>query len=148
MPKKKDYCLNLVSVDNKLHTAKWNFHHCSAFFYLQLGLVGTKILCCVEQTPQKGFNSFVQSAVDSRGQDKENPNCSGVAETKKTLRNSSYGYQISDCNRHTVPNYLSDEKTHAAITSKLFKKLDHVNNSLYEVEVAKAKIEHKEPIIV
>ena len=28
------------------------------------------------------------------------------------------------------------------------KKLDHVNNSLYEVELAKAQIEHKEPIIV
>ena len=31
---------------------------------------------------------------------------------------------------------------------KLFKKLDHVNNSLYEVELAKAQIEHKEPINV
>ena len=40
------------------------------------------------------------------------------------------------------------KKTHAAINSKLFKKLDHVNNSLYEVELAKAQIEHKEPIIV
>ena len=32
----------------------------------------------------------------------------------------------------------------------MFKKLDHVNNSLYEVELelAKAQIEHKEPIIV
>ena len=30
----------------------------------------------------------------------------------------------------------------------MFKKLDHANNSLYEVELAKAQIEHKEPIIV
>ena len=41
-----------------------------------------------------------------------------------------------------------DEKTHVAINSELFKKLDHVNNSLYEVEPAKAQIEYKEPIIV
>ena len=34
------------------------------------------------------------------------------------------------------------------MNSKLFKKLDHVNNSLYEVELAKAQIEHREPIIV
>ena len=40
------------------------------------------------------------------------------------------------------------KKLHAAINSKLFKNLDHVNNSLYEVELAKAQIEHKEPIIV
>ena len=32
--------------------------------------------------------------------------------------------------------------------SKLFKKLDVVNNSLYELEIAKAQIEHKEPFIV
>ena len=44
--------------------------------------------------------------------------------------------------------YLFDEKTHAAIKSKLFEKLDHVKNSLYEIELAKAQIEHKEPIIV
>ena len=53
-----------------------------------------------------------------------------------------------DRSRHTVTKYLADEKTHAAINSKLFKKLDHVNNSLYGVELAKAQIEHKEPIIV
>ena len=48
-----------------------------------------------------------------------------------------------DRSRHTVTKYLADKKTHAAINSKLFKKLDHVNNSLYEVELAKAQIEHK-----
>ena len=50
--------------------------------------------------------------------------------------------------RHTVTKYLTDEKTHAAVNSKLLKKLDHVKNSLYEVELAKAQIEHKEPFIV
>ena len=53
-----------------------------------------------------------------------------------------------DRSRHTVTKYLSDEKTHAAINKKLFKKLDHLKNSLYEVGVAKAVIEHKEPITV
>ena len=53
-----------------------------------------------------------------------------------------------DRSRHTVTKYLADEKTHAAFISKLFKKLDHVNNSLYKVELAKAQIEHKELIIV
>ena len=90
----------------------------------------------------------MQSAVDAIRQGDENPNSSVVAETMKLLANSSYGYQIMDRSRHTVTKYLADEKTHAAINSKLFKKLDQVNNSLYEVELAKAQIEHKEPIIV
>ena len=64
------------------------------------------------------------------------------------LANSSYGYQIIIRSRHAVTRYLNDEKAYAAIESKQFKKLDHLNNSLYEVELAKAEIEHKEPIIV
>ena len=117
-------------------------------FYLQLGLVCTKIHRYVEYTPKKCLNSFVQSAVDAKRQGDENPNSSVVEETMKLLAKSSYGYQIMDRSRHTVTKYLSDKKTHAAIDSKLFKKLDHVNNSLYEVELAKAQIEHREPIIV
>ena len=66
----------------------------------------------------------------------------------KLLANSSYCYQIVNRSRHTVTKYLSDGKTHAAFESKLFKNLDHVNTSLYEVELAKAQIEPKGPINV
>ena len=117
-------------------------------FYLQLGLVCTKIHRFVRYTPKKSFKNFVQSAVDAGKQCDENPNSSVVAETMRLLANSSYGYQIMDRSRHTVTKYLADEKTHAAINSKLLKRLDHVNISLYEVKLAKAQIQHKEPIIV
>ena len=57
----------------------------------------------------------------------ENSNSSVVAETMKLLANSSYFYQIMDRSWNTVTKYLSDEKTHPAINSKLFEKLGHVN---------------------
>ena len=117
-------------------------------FYLQLGLFCTKIHPFVDYTLNKCFKNFVQSAVDAIKQGDENPNSSVVAETMKLLANSSYGYQLMDRSRHTVTKYLTDEKTHAAYNSKLFKKQDHVNNSLYEVELVIAQIEHEEPIIV
>ena len=101
----------------------------------------------VEYTPKKCFNSFVQSAVDARKQGDENPKSSVATETLKLPANSSYGYQIKNRRRHTVTWYLTDKKTQAAINSKLFKKLDPLNNSLYGVELVKAQIEHKEPII-
>ena len=116
-------------------------------FYLQFGLVCTKIHRFVEYNPKKCFNSFMQSAVNARRQGDKIPNSSVVAETMKFLPSSSYGCHIMDRSRHTVTKNLSDEKLHAAMNSKLFKKLDHVNKSLYEVELAKAQIEHKEPII-
>ena len=61
-------------------------------FYLKLGLVCEKNHRCVQYNPRKSFDHFVQSAVDARWQGDDNPNSSVVAETRKLLANSSYGY--------------------------------------------------------
>ena len=53
-----------------------------------------------------------------------------------------------DRSRHTVTKYRRHEKTHAAINSKRFNILDHVNNAICEVVLAKAQIEHKKSINV
>ena len=90
----------------------------------------------------------MQSDVNARREGDENPNSSVVAETRKLIAKSSYGYQIIDRSRHTVTKNLNDEKMHWAINTKLFKRLDHINDQLYEVELVKAEIEHREPIIV
>ena len=50
--------------------------------------------------------------------------------------------------KHTVTKYLNDEKTHSAINNKLFKRLNFITDQLYEVELVKSEIEHREPIIV
>ena len=102
----------------------------------------------MEYVPVKFFNNFVQSAVNARRKGGENPKTSVVAETMKLPANSSYGYQIMNRSRHTVTKYLSDEKTHGTINTKLFKRLDHIIDQLYEVELAKAEVEQKELIIV
>ena len=117
-------------------------------FYLKLGLVCKKIHRFVQYTHRKRFNNFVQSAVDVRRQRDENSNSSVVAETMKLLANSSYGYQIMDRSRHTVTKYLTDEKTHSAINSKMFKRLNHITDQLFGVELVKPEIEQRVPIIV
>ena len=119
-------------------------------FHLQFGLVCKKIHRFVQYTPRKCFNNFVQSYddVDARRQGDENPISSVVAETMKLLANSSYGYQMMDRSRHTVTKYLSDKKTHSAINSKMFKRLNHITDQLYEEELVKSEIEHREPINV
>ena len=119
-------------------------------FYLKMRLVVSKRDRFVEYTPKKLFNSIVQTVIDARWKSDEVPNLTVVAETMKLLANSSYGYQMMDWNWHTVTKYEVPQwqKTHVAVNSKLFKRLDHVNNSLYEVEIAKAQIEQEKPIIV
>ena len=59
------------------------------------------------------------------------------------LVNSSFEHQIMDQNRHKMKKYLNHEKTHSAITSKMFKRLSHKTKQLYEVELVKPKIEQR-----
>ena len=107
-------------------------------FFLVLKLVCRKSYLFVQYSPTKCFNNFVQSSVNARREGDDNPNSSLVAETMKLLANSSYGYQIMDRSRHTVTKYLSDEKTHRAITNNMYKRLDYINDRLYEVELVKS----------
>ena len=116
--------------------------------YLDLGLVCKNNYRLVEYIPVKGFNNFVQSAVNARREGDEFPISRVVAETMKLLANSSYGFQLMDRCRHIVAKYLNDEKTHGAINTIFFKRFYHIIDQLYEVELAKAEIEHREPIIV
>ena len=53
-----------------------------------------------------------------------------------------------DRSRHTVTKYLTNEQTHKTNNSKLFKRPNHITDQLYEVELIKSEIEHREPIIV
>ena len=117
-------------------------------FYLDLGLECDRIYRFVQYTPIKCFDSFVPSAVGARRKSDENPHSSVVAETMKLLANSSYGYQFMNRCRCTITKYLNDEKTHKAINSKFFKKLNHLNDNLYKIESVETDVEHKEPIIV
>ena len=66
----------------------------------------------------------------------------------KLIASSSYGYHIMNRSRHTVTKYLTDEKTHSAIKSKMIKSPNHITDQLYEVELVKPEFEHREPIIV
>ena len=86
--------------------------------------------------------------VDARREGDENPLSVVVAETMKLLGNSLYGYQIMDRSRHTITKYLNDVKTHKAINEPFFKKLNTVEKDLYEVDLLKSTIEHRELIIV
>ena len=117
-------------------------------FYLDLGLVCKKIYRFVHYTPMKCFNNFVQSAMNIRREGDENPNLSVVAETMKAQANSSYVYQIMDRSQHTVTKYLSDQKHMELSITKCLNAWVYINDQLYEVELVKSVIQHKEPRIV
>ena len=76
------------------------------------------------------------------------PSSGVVAENMKLLGNSAYDYQIMDRARHTITRHLNDEKTHKAINEPRFTRLNTVQKDLYKIELLKATIEHREPIII
>ena len=53
-----------------------------------------------------------------------------------------------DRSQHTATKYLNDEKTHRAITNKLFRQPNFIADQWYEVELVKSEIKHREPILV
>ena len=92
---------------------------------------------------KKCFNGFVKSVVDARRESDEDLDSSVVVETMKLL-----GYQILEQKRHTQTLSLSDENTHKAINNLLSRRLNTVGRGIFEVELVKSTVEHREPIIV
>ena len=117
-------------------------------FYRTLGLECTRVHRFVEYTPEKCFKGFVKSNAEARRLGDQNKNSTVVAETMKLLSMSSYGYQIMDRSKHKMTKYLDEKKTNRAMNSTFFKQLQYINDSVYEVELVKAEIKHREPINV
>ena len=84
----------------------------------------------------KCFINFIQSAVNAREEEDENPISSVVAENEVT--NNSYGYQNVDRTLHTITKYLNDGKTHGVINQKIFKRF--LNDQLRLVELVKSEM--------
>ena len=96
----------------------------------------------------KCFDNFVHSAVSARRQGDEKPNTNVVSETKNLFANSSYGYQTIDRSRYSVLRHMNDDKTHAAISKRMFWRLGYIDDQLCQVRLSESEFEHKEPIIV
>ena len=54
---------------------------------------------------------------------------------------------MMDLSQRRLTKYLNDDKMHSAIFSHFFEKLDHVNDQLYKVELAKTEVAQEEPVV-
>ena len=90
----------------------------------------------------------MNSVVAARREGDTNKNWTVVAETMKLIGNSSYGYQIMDRRKHIRTKYVKGGEVDKLLNNKLFHNLNELPTNLFEVEMRKKVIEHKEPIIV
>ena len=118
-------------------------------WYLEHGLVITKIYQLVEFQQQRCFRNFVQEVSDARRQWDIDPDTAIIADTNKVIGNSGYGSLIMDKTKHRAIKYVQGEnETCLKVNDPLFQKLECLDEEeqYYEVEMAKCKIKLDLPI--
>ena len=117
-------------------------------FLLENGVILKDVIWFLQNTPRRSFETFFQIVVDSRREGYQNKEPTGVAETMKQIGNSSYGYQIIHRSRHTNTKYVKGSQLDNFIYNRFFKTIIELPEEIYEVEMSKSGIDHKEPIII
>ena len=119
------------------------------WWYLNHGMVVTKIYQVVEFQQQRCFRGFVQEVSDARRHGDENPDTAIIADTMKVIGNSGYGSMIMDKTKHKDIQYVQGEnETCLKVNDPLFQKLECLDqeDQYYEVEMGKRKIKLDLPI--
>ena len=115
-------------------------------FYLEQGLVVTKIHQAVQWVPAPCFHRFGDFVSDAR-REGDSGGSAIVAETAKTVGNAGYGRFLMDVSRHQDVSYSQDDhKVTRTINSFYFQDLDEINEGVYELKTAKKKLVMKLPI--
>ena len=102
----------------------------------------------LQYTHRRCFESFVQNAVDARREADQNTESTVVTNTMKLIGNSSSGYQIMDCSRHTKTIYVKVSHMDKFYDNRFLKPLNELPGQIYAVEMDKTRIELNETTIV
>ena len=71
-----------------------------------------------------------------------------IAETSKLIGNSAYGIQLINKSKFQNTLFVDERKFDQKINSPKFRSYDIVDEKIYEINMAKRKIVHDEPILV
>ena len=79
-------------------------------WYLEKGLIVTKVHMLVQYVPHKCFLPFVNQVTEARREGDKNPDCKILSDLYKLLGNSSYGKTICNKQNFTDTRYMSPDK--------------------------------------
>ncbi len=112
-----------------------------ARWYLQHGLVITRVYQLVRYVPRKIFADFAQSVTEARRAGDADPELKLLADTSKLIGNSAYGKTITDKERHRRVVYVDGPRQASQhVRGTGFISLNEISNDFYEVELAKSKV--------
>ena len=113
-------------------------------WYLEKGLIVTKVYEVVEYRPDRPFQWFSDVVSEARRQAESNPTKSM---TYKLMANSLYGHSLTRKEDYTKVQYLTDDETDLAVNQGTFLNLHQVGEEYYEAKFAHRTVLHDRPII-
>ena len=115
-------------------------------WYLAHGVEITRVYEVAEYTAIACFSEFVDAVSDARRGGDVDPSKSIIVDTMKLMGNSSYGKTITNKNKHRNVKVVDAVKGSGLVNEVLFRDLNPISENCYEVDLAKAKINHDLPI--
>ena len=116
-------------------------------WYLNHGLVVTRLYEIVEFSPVKCFKNFVDQGIEGRRQSDNDPNLGLLGDTFKILLNSSYGSSILNKENFSDTQYIQGHsKVKIEVNKPEFRKATLLGDDVYELDKGKNKITMDVPI--
>ena len=115
-------------------------------WYLEQGLVVTKVYEFVEYVPKQCFRGFGESVSEARRAGDRDPGKSVLANLMKLIGSSGYGKCITNLEKHKKVQYFNASEVSGAVNDSYFCDLDELDEDFFEVSFNKKSIEFKLPI--
>ena len=112
-------------------------------WYMEHGLVVTKVYQVIEYETRPIFKDFSKSVSDTRRLGDVDSSLKLLANTAKLIGNSLYGKTITDKTRHRNVTYtLDDNKASLNVRSNFFHSVNPLDEGVYETVSFKRKVRH------
>ena len=115
-------------------------------YYLQLGLEVTKIYEVVQFTPMTCFKGFVDRVIQARREADLDPQKAVIAESFKTIGNSSYGKTITNQSKFKRIQICTEAEACQEVNNPHFINLFQLGDDVYEVKLSKQNISFSLPL--
>ena len=110
-------------------------------WYLEHGLVITRIYTIVEYIPNAAFSSFMTQIAQCHLEGDRDKDKALIAEMSKLIGNSSYGWMITNKEKHHDIVYVDESEISTEIIDNHFYDMTELPDGYYKVEKTKKKID-------
>ena len=108
--------------------------------YLELGLIVTNIDFVIEYNGKAVFQWFMDKVCNDRRRADMDPAFAVLGETSKTKGNCGYGRTLMDKFKHTKTSFVQEKNVDVHLSNPLFKSLEELGESVFEVNKQKRKV--------